>query len=302
VERDSVFLGVPRSVFVGAVLTAVLGTAPSARACAVCATADVTLSPVDGEAPFRGRLQATLDAREGWVEEAGVTVSDHRADFGLHYAPNATFLLSLGVPVLLRRVSGPGDPETVRTLPGDVELRVDRAETTWLKGGVRQRFGVFAELKLPTANLERDGVGQPLSSVLQPGCGSFVPAAGVDYYAGRRHLALFASLSVWLPFAVRSGYHAGDSIRGGARVQWQPLPSIALRAGGNLDAEASGELAHGTSDPNSGGLLGYVAAEIVTRPFPDFVFEVGALYPALALLSGDHHEGPIATVTLGYDF
>lgn len=276
--------------------------ARAARACAVCATADVTMTPVEGEAAFDGRLQLTLDVREGWVSAGNVTVTDHRAELGLHYAPNATFLLSLGVPLLTRQVTGLEDPLVWRTSLGDLELRVDRVRTKRLRYGLRQRFGFFFELKLPTAPLERDGNGTPLSSVLEPGCGSFVPAAGVTYSLARGAWSLSSSLSVWMPFAIRSGYHAGDSVRLAARAQWQPLPSLAVRLGGNVNADTAGEVAAGAVDPNSGGIVAYAAAEVVASPKPDLVVEVGVLYPALTSLLGNHQEGPIAMATLGYDF
>ncbi len=275
---------------------------PDARACAVCSTADPTLAPVEGEAAFRGRLQATLDAREGWTEAGGVTVDDHRIDLGFRYAPAESWLVTADVPVLARRVSGPSDPETIRVVPGDAELRVDWVRTGRLQGGARQRFGVFAALKLPTAPLQTGGDGLPLSSVLQPGCGSFVPAVGADYWIGRGAFSFSATASAWLPFALRDGYHAGDSLRAGARGQWQPLRVLALRFGPSVEADTEGELGPGRGDPNSGGLLGFLAAEVVASPLPDFTLGAGGLYPVLSLLAGDHRQGPIATATLSYDF
>jgi len=301
VRPASRFLSSPRAV-AGALGLTISSFAVVSEACAVCATADVTLAPVEGEEAFRGRAQATLDAREGWVSAGGITVDDHRAELGLHYAPSETWLLSVGAPVLLRRIAGPGVPRATRVAAGDVELRADHVYASWLAGGYHQRFGVFAAVKLPTAPLENDGNGTPLSSVLQPGCGSLVPAVGVDYAIGRKMLSFTSSVSAWLPFAIRDSYHAGDSIRAGARGQWQPIRILALRLGGNLDLEAEGELMRGHSDPSSGGLLGYLAAEVVATPYPDFVVTAGALYPALAFLSGDHREGPVASMTLGYDF
>jgi hypothetical protein len=204
--------------------------------------------------------------------------------------------------VLLREVTTPLEPEVHAVAPGDVEVRMNRVHVTLGGGGWSQRFGVMVALKLPTAPLAYGGAGVPLSSVLQTGCGSLVPAGGFDYAIGRAAWTGYAGLSVWLPFAVRSGYHAGDSIRTSLRVQWQPSRTIAVRAGGNLNADTSGAGAGGTTDPDSGGVVGYVAGEIAASPFGDFVVEVGALYPALQLLRGDHREGPVATATLAYDF
>jgi hypothetical protein len=288
-------------------LAFVLATAfaPEARACAVCAASDPTLSPTGSEVAFAGRLKASLDLREGWVEAAGITVTDHRADLSARYAPSARWLLSIDAPVLLRQIDAPSvlEPSSLtRVVPGDAELRVDRVTVVWAWHRIRFRFSGFAELKIPTAPLEDDARGAPLPSVLQPGCGSLVPVGGASFVAGRGAWFFTSSASAWLPFAVRGGYHAGDSLRVGARIQWQPWTFFAVRGGGNVNADSSGTLAHDVVDPNSGGVIGYLAGEVAVSPWPDVIASFGALYPALTLLYGVHREGPIASASLSYDF
>jgi hypothetical protein len=287
--------------FVAAALAVASFDAP-AKACAVCATGDTTLAPESTEASFMGRVQAGLDYRQAAVEAGGITVDDHRLEAVARAAVSADVLLSLGVPVLLRDISAPAEASLHDVTFGDVELRMNRVTSTWTSGGLRQRLGVMVELKLPTAPLELAATGAPLSSVLQPGCGALVPAGGFDYALGKGAFTGYAGLSVWLPFAVRSGYHAGDSIRVATRLQWQPAHAFALRAGGNVNADTSGAEGAGATDPNSGGVVGYAAAEITVAPLPDLVVTVGALYPVFAALLGDHREGPVATATLTYDF
>jgi hypothetical protein len=289
-------------IAVAALLLAILTVHRPAQACAVCATADPTLSPTDTERPFRNRLQTVLDLREGSVEAAGVHVADRRLELATTYAPTADALLTLVVPVLSREISAVGASDESRTSLGDVELRLRTVRARTLAGGARQRWGVLALVKLPTAPVESDGSGAILSSVLQPGCSSIVPAAGLDYSIGRGAWSGYASVSLWLPISVRTAPHAGDSLRAGVRAQWQPLHVLAVRAGPSARLDTSGELSSGAPDPSSGGLVAYAAAELVASLATDFVVEVGGLYPALQVLRGDHHEGPIATATLAYDF
>jgi hypothetical protein len=278
-----------------------------ARACAVCATADPTLTPPESGSAFRNRLLTTLDVREGSASAGGVRVDDRRLELAATYAPTATLLMTLAVPALYRGIStgaGTGQSATDidRASLGDVELRVRTVRSRTLAGGARQRFGVLAVLKGPTAPLQADGTGALLPSVLQPGCSSIVPAAGMDYAIAHGQWSGYGSISLWLPIPVRAAPHAGDSLRAGARVQWQPLHVLALRAGPSVRLDTAGELAGGGTDPNSGGLIAYAAGELVASLATDFVVEVGALYPALQLLRGDHHEGPIAMASLSYDF
>ncbi|HEY1695393.1 MAG TPA: hypothetical protein VGG39_24660 [Polyangiaceae bacterium] len=288
-------------IAVAAALAVVCRVAP-ARACAVCATADTTLTPASQEQSFAGRVQATVDYRQGWVEAGGVTVDDHRLEAAMHVAASREVLLTLAAPLLLRDVSAPGAPAATALVPGDLELRMNRVETTFGAGGTRHRLGVLVALDLPSAPLARGPEGTPLPAVLQPGSGSVVPAGGLDYAIGRGAWTAYAGLSVWLPFAVRAGPHAGESIRTSLRAQWQPSHVLAFRAGGNVNAETACELSAGTIDPDSGGVVVYAAGAIAVTPLPDLVLDVGLLVPAVQALRGDHREGPVATATLAYDF
>jgi hypothetical protein len=284
-------------------VTLVAAFAPRvARACAVCATADTTLTPQGQEQPFAGRLHASVDVRAGGVEAGGIQVDDRRAELAFAYAPSETLLLTLGVPALSRSIVSPDGATADRTSLGDIELGLHVVRTRHFDGGLTQRFGVFVGLKLPTAPREADATGAVLSSVLQPGCGSLVPAGGFDYALRSAVWSAYGSLSLWLPFAVRAGPHAGESLRASVRAQWQPTRTIALRAGPSARLDAPGELASGTGDPNSGGVVLYAAGAIVVTPLTDLTIEVGGLYPALQALNGEHREGAIAAVTLGWDF
>ncbi|MGO8998533.1 MAG: hypothetical protein ACLQVI_34870 [Polyangiaceae bacterium] len=274
---------------------------PPAFACAVCATSDATIAPGDSERPFRSRLQGIADFRAGSVEEGGVTVADRRLELSASYAPNDDLLLTLGVPALTREISSSAG-DVARTSLGDVELRLRVVRARTLAGGARERFGVLVELKLPTAPEEFDAAGAPLASTLQPGCSALVPAAGLDYAIAKGKWSGYGGVSLWLPFSVRAAPHAGDSLRAGARLQWQPIHALAVRAGPSFQLDTAGELANGADDPNSGGVIGYAAGELAFTPATDLVVSVGALYPALQVLRGDHHEGAIASATVSYDF
>jgi hypothetical protein len=275
-----------------------------AVACAVCATADPTLS-AEGEAqPYRGRLRLDLDVREGRVAvgsgQSAVALDDHRAELAVLWAPVRVLALELATPFLFRHIDA-GRSANRATL-GDVELRA-RFLAYEARGsfGVR-RFGLLGALTAPTAPLERDPNGVLLASTLEPGCGSLAPTLGAYFTQSRGPLSVYASGSFFLPFSVRDGPHAGDSLRLAAHVQWQPTMRVAGRIGVFARIDASGQLATNVDDPNSGGFVGYVTGELVVSPVRDLVITAGVLLPVIEALRGAHRESAISAISIGYDF
>jgi hypothetical protein len=275
-------------------------------ACAVCATADPSLDAPGAERPFAGRLRSSLDFRMGGVSAgttAGETVDvvDRRLELATSFAPSRSTLLTLSVPALDRSITSAGG-RVDALVPGDVEARAQVLAWSNEPAVVRRRVAVFGGFKLPTAPVESDASGQVLPSVLQPGCSAIVPSLGVSWTTARPPWSAVASVAVLLPAPVRPAPHAGDSLRAAFVGQWQPLPFLGARAGVQGRADGAGELADGTTDPSSAGLVGYATAEVIASPARDLVVSAGVLVPALQAWRGDHREGPIAVASAAYDF
>jgi hypothetical protein len=185
---------------------------------------------------------------------------------------------------------------------GDVELRAQYLAYESRGRFGRRRFGLIGGLKLPTAPLGYDPRGVLLASTLQPGCGSIAPTLGAYYATSHGAWSAYASGSLFLPFSIRDGPHSSDSARLVAHVQYQPLPRLAGRVGTFVRIDASGQLAQGVDDPNSGGVIGYITSEIVASPIPDLVVTAGVFLPALEAFRGTHHESAIVALTLAHDF
>jgi hypothetical protein len=275
--------------------------------CAVCATADPMVDAPGDERSFVGRLRTTLDARMGGSSAAdpdgmSVAVVDRRLEGTLAWAPSASVLLSLGVPVLERTIASNGQ-DLDRASLGDVEARVQAVAWADEYARVRRRFVLFAGTKLPTAPLQADATGALLPSVLQPGCSSIVPLLGVAYTMSRAPWSFMASGAVLLPFVVRQAApHAGDSLRASFVGQWQPIRWLGARAGLQGRLDGGGLLADGDPDPSSGGFVGYGSAEALVSPVSDLVLSLGGLVPVLQAWRGEHHEGPILAASAAYDF
>ncbi len=271
-------------------------------ACAVCATADPTLMASGEEQPFRGRLRLDADARIGHVEAGSMSLDDRRVEIATTWAPLRALELGFAAPYLFREVQDASLHAIDHATIGDVELRSNLLAYESRGAFGRRRFGLIASLKLPTAPIEHDSHGAPLSSVLQPGCGSIAPTLGAYWSAGRAQWSYYASASLFLPFSVRDGPHTGDSFRASAHVQFQPTSRFAGRVGLFTRLDASGELAPGVDDANSGGFIGYVTSEIVFSPTTDLVVTIGVFFPVIEALRGVHHESAIAALTVAYDF
>lgn len=278
---------------------------PFVMACAVCATADPTLAASGEEQPFRGRLRLDADARVGRVEAGTTSLDDRRVEIATTWAPVRALELGFAAPYLFREIREATFRTTDHATIGDVELRANLLAFESRGAFGRRRFGLIGALKFPTAPIENDSRGVPLSSVLQPGCGSIAPTLGAYYSAGRAAWSFYASASLFLPFTVREGPHAGDSFRASGHVQFQPallFGRFAGRLGVFTRLDASGELAPGVDDPSSGGFVAYLTSELVFSPLTDFVVTIGAFFPVIEALRGVHRESAIAALTVAYDF
>ena len=66
--------------------------------------------------------------------------------------------------------------------------------------------------------------------------------------------------------------------------------------------DATGELASGVADLSSGGFVGFVTTDVLVAPWRDVVVSVGAAFPIVQALYGEHRESTIGSVQLAYDF
>jgi len=284
-------------------------------ACAVCATSDPTLTVSGEEQPYRGRLRLDLDAREGRVTAGDVALDDRRAEIAVLWAPIRELALAFAAPYLFRHVDGSAAGGTSQTpsiesgaaaidhaTMGDVELRAQYLAYEARGSFGRRRFGLLGALKLPTAPLGYDASGTLLASTLQPGCGSIAPTLGAYFAASRGLWAMYASGALFLPFSVRDGPHSSDSARLAAHVQFQPDTHFATRLGVFARIDASGQLAQGVDDPNSGGFIAYATGEIVVSPISDLVVSAGVFLPVIEAFRGVHRESAIVALTLAHDF
>ncbi len=275
-----------------------------ARACAVCSAGDPAITAPGAERAFARRLRLDVAALAGTVRAAApggrdLVLDDLRVAATGSWAPTDRALLSLVVPTLARKLhDGPVDRDRALSL-GDVEGRVQYAAIGGF--GDRTRLDLIAAAKGPTAPVQRDAVGEPLPTALQPGHSAVVPILGATASTGRGVFAVSATGLAELPFAVRDAPHGGATLRASAWLQVQPLARLATRFGARARVEQQGRLEGQAPDPSSGGFVGYATADVLARPFGDVVVTAGGAFPAVQLLAGRHRESAIASLAVGWD-
>lgn len=278
----------------------------TARACAVCGCGDPTLTVMGDEKTFEGRARIAGELRVGHVRvgEPGVSeigVTEERFEVTGAYAPTPSLLLVVALPTLARQLSFPDKTSGRFFTVGDLDIRAKIFVWSGRRSGFQHRVALQGGVKLPTAPVENDDRGAALPAALQPGLGSITPFAGLFYGAGRGPWSVFASATVYLPYAVRDSAHASDSLRASTSVQRQVGRRFAARIGLDTRLDASGE-SNGKPDPNSGGFVAYLSPAMVLSPTTDILLAVSAHSPFVQALQGFHHEATIAAFSVTYDF
>ncbi len=275
---------------------------PGARACAVCSNGSPALradpSSSEGEATH---FRLSLDTKIGRVRSGSAWLDDRRLELDFAVQPTRDVELSVAAPLLHRTVHERGLAPESALVAGDLELRgtftLYRAT-----GRVPQLFALTGGTKLPSAPNERDSLGRPLPSALQPGCNAITPTLGVAYALSSGVWGVSASASFLMPIAVRKAPHAAESVRTTFSVSLDPTRWLTARSGLATRYEPSGELYPGISDPRSGGFVGSLVEELAVRPIPSLTFGAAIYAPVLQALHGDQRVGPTLAADVAATF
>lgn len=294
-------------VAVGAALGAwLLVAADDARACAVCGCGDSTLTTMGSEAPYAGRLRASLEVRYredaiGTPGENRIDLAEGRIDASLSWAIHERFVLGATLPALLRTVEYVNLAHQTTVGLGDAEVRGKFIAYKDRPFGAHHVLATTLGVKLPTAP-EVDGeAGQPLPLELQPGTGSFDPIIGLSYATFQGDWSGYASAHAYFSTPGRGGDRASSSLRFSASAQRKIVTALALRLGVDtrIDARATED---GRPEEDSGGFIGFLSPEVLLSPGGDVTFVAAVRIPVVNALTGDHEESAIASLAVAVDF
>jgi hypothetical protein len=295
----------PRSLAL--VLGAVAAGVPAAGwACASCGCGDPTLLSMGVEQPFGGRFRMYSEGQyrteiSGTPQDGGSSIEEWSLNFGASYSFSRAIALSLTVPVLFRTMDGFDLSTTHSTNLGDVEAIAKFVLWRDREFSSRHLFSLLGGVRFPTAPLQRDSNGVPLSTDIQSGPGSWWGIAGLSYY-GRLGgpWSIYGSVLAYVPTEGREGLKPGATGRGTLWLQLQPWSWLSLRVGS--DARLDGVWhENGVVQPDTGGFIAFFSPAVLISPSTDWVIQLAAKVPVLNHLTGVHTEGTYASLSLVVD-
>jgi hypothetical protein len=258
------------------------------------------------EQSYAGRLRVSLGYSRRADRQGQLLVDDEqheeqRLDLNVAYSPTVWLQLAASLPLVERQVTAVDLSHDTLRGSGDVELR---ARLTLWRDRVfapRHLFGVSAGATLPTAEIQRDTMGDVLDLDHQLGGLSVAPRLGVFYTQLRHPWSFYASLSATHLFLVEGDERAGDNLAATAALQWQPGEAWGLRLAVDGKLEDRGKRGPALL-PDTGGHALFVSPGVIYSPVMDLVFEAQVQLPVVNGLYGRHTESPVVLIATSYDF
>jgi hypothetical protein len=293
-------------VVVVAVLGSILAAPRVASACSTCSCGDPTITSMGTEQSYAGRLRMSLGytRRSDQQGQALVDEEDHeeqRLDLNVAYSPTVWLQLAASLPLVERQVAEVDLSRDTLRGSGDVDLRARM--TVWRDRAFAPRHivGVSAGVTLPTAEVQRDPMGQALDLDHQLGGLAVAPRVGVFYTQLRHPWSMYASLSATHLFLAFGDERAGDNLAATAALQWQPGEAWGLRLAADGRLEDRGKSGHALL-ADTGGYALFVSPGVIYSPVMDLVFEAQVQLPVVNGLYGRHSESPVVLIATSYDF
>jgi hypothetical protein len=279
----------------------------AAHACATCSCGDPTITSMGTEQSFAGRLRLSLGfshrgehSGEAFVDEE--RLDEDRLDLNVAYSPTAWLQLAATLPLLQREVTEVDLSSDTLRGTGDLELRARL--TLWRDRhfAPRHLVGLTVGAALPTAEVQRDEMGDPMDLDHQLGGVAVTPRLGVFYAHFRHPWSVYASASAAHVILVRGEERPGDSLIATSALQYQPGETWGVRVAidGKLEDHATHGGMHGM--PDTGGFALFVSPGLIYSPVTDLVFEASIQLPVVNGLYGDHVESPAVLLGSSYDF
>ena len=293
--------------FVGsALLLSTVFTSP-VLACSVCGC-DPAAGTLGFDRPSASNLRAAIEDRYLQKEsgEGGEAESEreNRLQLRAQYSPLAPLVLQVEVPYFIYKnhLNSAGQRDDSATGLGDVTVGA-RYELVRLGLQARHVFAVTGMLKTPTGANDRALEGE-VDEHIQLGTGSWDTLWGLSYLYGFQPWTLFANATTRFNTANSRGFRYGNAVFGTLGARRAFLTTRKLIA--SLEAQAryadKDHFGDGTTDPDTGGFIGYAAGSVGYALTNDLLVRAVAQFPVIKDLNGVQGEHPVLYVNLAYDF
>ena len=277
-------------------------------ACSICGC-DPAAGTLGLDRPSASSLRLAIEDRYLSKESGGGDEAESEREDRLllraQYSPTAPLVFQVEVPyfVFKNHLNAAGLRDDSATGLGDVTLG---ARYELLRVGLEARHVVAltGTLEIPTGPNARHLPGEEPDEHIQLGTGSWDGLAGISYLYGMQPYTLYANATTRLNTPNGRGFRYGHAVFGTLGARRSFLESQRLVA----SLEAQGRLARkdhfadGSTDPDSGGFVGYAAGSIGYALTSDLLLRAVAQVPVIKDLNGIQNEHPVLYLNLAYDF
>jgi hypothetical protein len=294
-------------VFVGMLSITTLVAVP-ALACSVCGC-DPAAGTLGLDRPSASSLRLAIEdrylAKESGTGGEAESEREDRLLLRAQYSPLAPLVLQVEVPyfVFKNHLNAAGVRDDSATGLGDVTLG---ARYELLRVGLEARHVVAltGTVKAPTGPNARHLPDEAPDEHIQLGTGSWDGLAGISYLYGFQPYTLFANATTRLNTANGRGFRYGHAVFGTVGGRRSFLDSGRLAASLEAQARFAGRdhFADGSTDPDTGGFIGYAAGSIGYALTNDLLLRAVAQVPVIKDLNGVQGEHPVLYLNLAYDF
>ena len=281
---------------------------PRVLACSVC-DCDPAAGTLGLDRPSASSLRLALEDRYLSKESgSGDNAESEREDrlvLRAQYSPIGPLVLQLELPYYLfkNHLNSTGLQDDGATGIGDVTLGA-RYELLRVGLDARHVVALTGTLKTPTGPNARHLPGQEPDEHLQLGSGTWDGLAGISYLYGFQPWTLYANVTGRLNSANSRGFRYGHALFGTLGARRTFLDSHRLVASLEAQVRFAGKdhFADGSTDPDTGGFLGYATGSVGYALTNDLLLRAVAQVPVVKDLNGVQGEHPVVYLTLAYDF
>jgi hypothetical protein len=294
-------------VFVAVVSLSGVASLP-ALACSICGC-DPAAGTLGLDRPSARSLRLAIEdrylAKESGTGDEAESEREDRLLLRAQYSPLAPLVLQVEVPYFLfkNHLNARGVRDDRATGLGDVTFGA-RYELLRVGLDARHVVALTGTVKAPTGPNARHLPGEEPDEHIQLGTGSWDGLAGISYLYGFQPFTIYANATTRLNTANGRGFRYGQAVFGTLGARRAFLDGGRLVA--SLEAQgryaAKDHFADGSTDPDTGGFVGYAAGSIGYALTSDLLLRAVAQVPVIKDLNGVQGEHPVLYLNLAYDF
>jgi hypothetical protein len=277
-------------------------------ACSVCGC-DPAAGTLGFDRPSASSLRVAVEDRylqkESGEGDEAESDRENRLQLRAQYSPRAALVLQVEVPYFIYKnhLNSAGERDDSANGLGDITVGA-RYELLRLGLEARHVLALTGMLKTPTGANNRALEGEPPDEHIQLGSGSWDTLWGLSYLYGFQPWTLYANATTRFNTANSRDFRYGNAVFGtlGARRAFLESRKLIASLEGQARYADKDHFGDGTTDPDTGGFIGYAAGSVGYALTNDLLLRAVAQFPVIKDLNGVQGEHPVIYLNLAYDF